>query len=106
MYTTTGTEMGLEWDHNLVILVRVSYSLQNSDYTPSGFYISNPSNTYTNNRVAGSEGHGFWYDLYTAAVGGTSGSISPYNIPLTSFENNGAHTNLRHGLFITKYDPR
>lgn len=34
-----------------------------SDQTPAAFHITNPNNFFKGNRVAGSERHGYWFDL-------------------------------------------
>ena len=49
---------------NLGLLTLRSFSLLNTDITPATFWITNPSNSFINNRAAGSgHGFGFWYGL-------------------------------------------
>lgn len=43
--------------------VMLSWNLLNTDAIPAGFWIKNPDNILVGNRVAGSEGMGFWIDL-------------------------------------------
>jgi hypothetical protein len=50
-------------DGNLVIKTNRSWSLLNVDQTPASFWITNPDNTIINNRAAGSDRYGFWFDL-------------------------------------------
>ena len=58
-------EDGIETDNtltgNLGLLTLRSFSLLNTDITPATFWITNPSNSFINNRAAGSgHGFGFW----------------------------------------------
>lgn len=63
MFVENGDEEENTWENNLVVYVRASFSLRTTDYTPAGFFILNLLNKYNQNRVAGSEGHGFWMDM-------------------------------------------
>jgi hypothetical protein len=51
------------YDGNLIVKVKGSSSLLNTDQTPGAFWITHPDNIVRNNAVAGSEAYGFWYDL-------------------------------------------
>ena len=88
---------------NLIVWVQVSWSLSTSDYTPAGFYVKNLENIYQGNRVAGSEGHGFWIDMLDHIEGEMPGSICPSCKvpPAQGFDDNGAHSGVRHGLFLS-----
>ena len=50
-------------DGNLIIGTNRSWSLLNSDQTPASIWITNPDNVIINNRAAGSDRYGYWYDL-------------------------------------------
>lgn len=81
--------------------VRASWSLSTSDSTPAGFMILNLANTYELNRVAGSESYGFWLDMLENVEGEIAGTVCPTcKVPI-KFESNGAHSNARHGLYLT-----
>lgn len=45
-------------DGNLVIGTHASFSLLNSDMTPSSFWITHPNNAVKNNHAAGSDRYG------------------------------------------------
>lgn len=71
---------------------------------PATFWISNPSNTYTNNVAAGSRGSGFWYHLETFPTGESSlapgacdGNTNPSIAKFGRFENNRVRAS-RQGL--------
>jgi parallel beta-helix repeat protein len=70
---------------------------------PSTFWISNPQNTFIGNVAAGSESSGFWFELNQyvrppTQYLETSIGMVPQYMPLKRFENNVAHSNVRHGL--------
>lgn len=88
-------------DGNLVIGTNRSWSLLNSDQTPASFWITNPDNVIINNRAAGSDRYGFWYDLQVHPLGPSyTQTICPENTRLGEFRNNVAHSNGRYGLRI------
>lgn len=86
---------------NLVMGTESSFSLLNTDQTPASFWITHPNNEFTNNRAAGSDRYGYWYDLQDAAMG-PSADIGgcPNNHRVGIFKNNTAHSNGRYGLRI------
>mmetsp|Transcript_20886 Transcript_20886/g.32272 ORF Transcript_20886/g.32272 Transcript_20886/m.32272 type:complete len:109 (+) Transcript_20886:122-448(+) len=49
--------------NNLIMMVKRSMSLLNTDQTPACFWITNPDNNFVGNRAAGSDRYGYWYDL-------------------------------------------
>ena len=49
--------------HNLVVDVRRSWSLLNTDQTPACFWITNPNNIFVGNHAAGSDRYSYWFDL-------------------------------------------
>lgn len=88
-------------DGNLIINTNRSWSLLNSDTTPASFWITNPDNVIINNRAAGSDRYGFWYDLQVNPTGPSwTTTICPENTRLGEFRNNVAHSNGRYGLRI------
>jgi len=87
--------------NNLVMGTESSFSLLNTDQTPASFWITHPNNEFRNNRAAGSDRYGYWYDLQTSALGPSS-SVGgcPSNNRVGIFMNNTAHSNGRYGLRI------
>lgn len=86
---------------NLVVDTRASDSLLNTDATPASFWITHPDNIFRNNRAAGSDRYGYWFDLQVHSTGPSfSASICPENSKLGEFSNNVAHSNGRYGLRI------
>lgn len=77
IFTEKGDEAKNNFLRNLVVWVRVSWSLRNSDYTPSGIWIYNLDNNYVGNRVAGSEGHGIWLDMRKFLYNELQGTLCP-----------------------------
>lgn len=61
-----------------------------------------------NNRAAGSDRYGFWYDLQVNPTGpSATTTICPENTPLGEFRNNTSHSNGRYGLRINhRHIPR
>lgn len=49
-------------ENNLIIQTKRSWSLLNTDQTPASFWLTHPDNQIRNNRAAGSDRYGFWYD--------------------------------------------
>jgi hypothetical protein len=60
------------------------------------------------NRAAGSEGYGFWFNLPPTPFGvNNNPGICPFQQALQAFDNNAAHTCQRDGLKqISTYNPR
>jgi len=87
--------------NNLVMGTESSFSLLNTDQTPASFWITHPNNEFRNNRAAGSDRYGYWYDLQDPALGPSS-SIGgcPNSHRVGIFMNNTAHSNGRYGLRI------
>ena len=89
--------------NNLGILTQASFTLLNTDFTPATFWITNPNNHYEGNVAAGSVNYGFWMNLPTSTTGLAQSlgmNLKPRNIPLGTFKNNHAHSNLLYGLRI------
>ena len=49
-------------ERNLSVMTKRSWSLLNTDQTPSSFWITHPDNIFKGNHAAGSDRYGFWYD--------------------------------------------
>ena len=86
---------------NLIVDVRRSWSLLNTDQTPASIWITNPNNIIRNNHAAGSDRYSYWYDLQITAIGPSyDENICPENERLGEFRDNVAHSNGRYGLRI------
>lgn len=88
-------------EKNLVMKTKRSWSLLNTDQTPACFWITNPNNDFIDNRAAGSDRYGFWYDLQTHGIGPSADeSVCPENEKVGVFKGNQAHSMGRYGLRI------
>ncbi|HUG84554.1 MAG TPA: G8 domain-containing protein, partial [Euzebya sp.] len=83
-----------------------------SDRTPATFWISNPANHLTGNAAAGSDSHGFWFDLPEAPTGLSDGvEMDVRRLPLGTFDDNVAHSGADNGwkdgigIFVEDHDP-
>jgi len=86
---------------NLIVDVRRSWSLLNTDQTPASIWITNPDNIIRYNHAAGSDRYSYWYDLQITAIGPSfDPNICPENTQLGEFHDNVAHSNGRYGLRI------
>lgn len=86
---------------NLVMKVKRSWSLLNTDQSPAGFWLTHPNNILLGNHVGGSDRYGFWYDLQEHAMGPSANlDVCPENERVGEFANNAAHTMGRYGLRI------
>ena len=88
----TGSETGVVLDGNLGILTRASNFLALSDTTPATFFFTNPNNTVTNNRAAGSDGSGFWYSLRDRPTGAAAAAGAPMHCCVWMFPFIGARS--------------
>ena len=94
-----GDEEGNSIVGNSVANVKISRALLGSDATPSGFWITNPSNSFYDNRCGGSAFHCYWYDLGDTNTGVTN------TRSFGGFANNVAHS-CKMGLRLwTGYTP-
>jgi hypothetical protein len=67
-------------EENLVVAVKPSFSLLNTDATPACFWITHPDNILVGNHAAGGPRYGFWYDLQDHPTGPSATSeICPIN---------------------------
>jgi hypothetical protein len=88
-------------ENNLIVDVRRSWSLLNTDQTPASIWITNPDNIIRGNHAAGSDRYSYWYDTQKTAIGPSfDENICPENTKLGEFSNNVAHSNGRYGLRI------
>lgn len=83
-----------------------------TDDTPATFWVTNPANHLVENAAAGSEGHGFWYDLPAAPTGLSAGvDMDIRQLPFGTFRDNVAHTSGGNGwkrgigVFVEDYEP-
>ena len=87
--------------YNLVMQVRSSMSLLNTDTTPAAFWITNPNNIFVGNHVAGGDRYGFWFDLQVHPMGPSATTdICPISVKLGEFRDNAVHSVGRYGLRI------
>ena len=86
---------------NLIVDVRRSWSLLNTDQSPASIWITNPNNIIRNNHAAGSDRYSYWYDTQVTAIGPSfDPNICPEHERLGEFRDNVAHSNGRYGLRI------
>ena len=108
VFIEDGVETNNYVARNLVLQVRASMSLLNTDTTPAAFWITNPDNIFVGNHVAGGDRYGFWFDLQTNSIGpSASKDICPINFKLGEFRDNVVHSVGRYGLRIFhEHSPR
>jgi len=88
-------------EDNLILDVRRSWSLLNTDQTPASIWITNPDNIIRRNHAGGSDRYSYWYDLQITAIGPSfDANVCPENQKLGEFTDNVAHSNGRYGLRI------
>jgi parallel beta-helix repeat protein len=101
-------------DGNLVMMVRnpnwgdelMQHEVGNGSGS-SGFWISNPDNTITNNIVADAQTHGYWLAFPERAFGSSSEVLGESGLPIIPnrilfgvFDNNTAHSNQADGVHL------
>ncbi|CAD8117735.1 unnamed protein product [Paramecium sonneborni] len=91
----------------LVMLSIFRMQLYQSDSTAAAFWITNPKNTFFNNRIEGAE----WYGFYLAFQSNPSdvasaADICPSGVSLLNFTNNAAHSTGKIGLRIGNLIPK
>jgi hypothetical protein len=68
---------------------------------PSGFWLTNPDNSISNNLAADAEGNGFWMAFPSKSLGLSAAvPIRPDSMALGAFHNNVAHSNRRPGVLL------
>jgi hypothetical protein len=86
---------------NCLINTIRSWSLLNTDQTPACFWITHPDNAFIENRAAGSDRYGYWYDLQAHSIGPSANTNRcPENARVGEFRDNHAHSMGRYGLRI------
>ena len=112
----TGKEVGNVFKSNLGIFSQKAekvmetseYKGKETDDTPATFWIGGPSNQWTGNVAAGSEGYGFWFEFksnHYEDTQRTSFLDSPHSMSLYKFSDNVAHSTSEESLKITGYNP-
>jgi gliding motility-associated-like protein len=67
----------------------------------SGFWVSNPDNTITNNTATDCEGSGFWLAFPIKTFGASAAiPLVPIWMKFGTFHKNTAHSNLHEGIFL------
>lgn len=101
-----GGELGNTFARNLgasTLRVEQLIRAEETDDSPSTFWITNPDNTWVDNVAAGSASTGFWFEMRTRVRAPTRGrwlpdDYNPKEIPLRRFARNVAHSNGNDGL--------
>ena len=105
--TEDGGEMDNSFVGNIGALTRAAGRTVRRGETdvsgPSTFWISNPKNRLIGNVAAGSEANGFWFELDTKVRSPSSSyewakDMNPRELALSTFKDNVAHSNWRHGF--------
>lgn len=93
--TTDGIETDNSFERNLGAFVRSAVNLipGEQDNEPSVFWIASPTNSYTGNVAAGSEGSGFWFYPELRGLGtALFPQLNPASADLLRFSNNAVHS--------------
>ncbi|CAC5383977.1 TEME2 [Mytilus coruscus] len=80
-------------------------TLIKADISPTTFWITNPLSFVTNNVAAGGDGKGYWFTYPRIPLGPSADKgymlkDEARHTAITEFDNNVAHSNKQHGLFI------
>jgi putative cell wall-binding protein len=109
-----GVETGSTLHCNLGLSTRApaeGLAILESDLTPATYWITNPTNHLSRNVAAGSDAHGFWFDLPEAPTGLSAGTeLDIRHLPLGTFDDNLAHTGAGGwkddvGIFVEDHHP-
>lgn len=94
-------------ENNLVISSLESWNMMQTDISVASFWITNPTNHLRNNRAAGGDFYGFWYEVKPHPDGPSATTdICPMGNPLGESHDNVAHSYRRFGLRIFKLASR
>jgi len=94
-------------EYNLAIHSRQVWSMLQSDITVASYWVTNPDNELRYNRAAGGDFYGFWYELKEHPDGpSATNDICPQGLPLGDFDGNKAHSYIRFGLRVFKFNQR
>ena len=75
--------------------------MMQTDISAACFWITHPYNYVRNNRAAGGDFYGFWYEVHAHPHGpSATNSVCPMGNRVGAFENNLAHSMGRYGLRI------
>lgn len=86
-------------NHNLIVSAREAFFMLQTDITVACYWLTNPSNIVTNNRCAGGDFYGFWYELVEHPDGpSATEDVCPQGMAIEKFDNNKAHSMGRFGL--------
>ncbi|EAR99597.2 IPT/TIG domain protein (macronuclear) [Tetrahymena thermophila SB210] len=101
IFLEDGIETNNVIEENLIIGTRQVWSMLQSDITAASYWITNPLNTVVNNRAAGGDFYGFWYEIKEHPDGPSArNDICPQGMALGKFDGNVAHSYDRFGLRI------
>jgi len=86
---------------NLMMSTIQVWNMLQTDISAASYWITNPLNTVRNNRAAGGDFYGFWYEIKEHPDGPSATSdIYPERLPVGESHDNIAHSNARFGLRI------
>ncbi|KAL4484526.1 hypothetical protein ABPG74_019703 [Tetrahymena malaccensis] len=101
IFLEDGIETNNIIEQNLILGTIQVWSMLQSDITPASYWITNPLNYVSNNRAAGGDFYGFWYEIKEHPDGPSArNDICPQGMGLGQFTNNVAHSYDRFGLRI------
>jgi hypothetical protein len=87
--------------NNLIISTLQVWNMLQTDISAASYWITNPLNTFRNNRAAGSDFYGIWYEIKPNPDGVSATSdICPTGMPIGECHDNIAHSNVMYGLRI------
>ncbi|KAL4508252.1 hypothetical protein ABPG72_003556 [Tetrahymena utriculariae] len=101
IFLEDGIETNNVIEQNLILGTKQVWSMLQSDITAASYWITNPLNYVFNNRAAGGDFYGFWYEIKEHPDGPSArDDICPQGMALGQFTNNIAHSYDRFGLRI------
>lgn len=70
-----------------------------TDTSVACYWVTNPSNTFTENAAAGSQFYGAWYEIMSESAGASDGMhLCPPNLQLSLSSKITVHSSQRYGL--------
>lgn len=98
-----GIETHNTLENNLVIGSLETFNMMQTDISVASFWVTNPTNNLRNNRAAGGDFYGFWYEIKDHPDGpSATEDVCPIGNPLGESHDNIAHSYKRFGLRIFK----
>ncbi len=89
--------------YNLAVSTLIVSNMLQTDLAPAAFMITNPSNDFIGNRVAGSDFYGFLFELPDLVEGvSAQADICPSGLPLGKVSDNVVHSSRYFGMRINK----